>query len=202
MKIEVTKKSIDQLLENDIVFRDKLSLWINDYITNHKHVEHRSKFPLLRYISLEESIDRREELTESLISCGIDSKCYIGKRFHESNDKVVGKYVHTLNEGTKGCAVSHLKMIQDWYENTNDEYGFFGEDDLSLETIQYWNFTWNEFIEKIPKDADCIQLLTIRDQYSSIKIRKRDWNDWGVTAYILNRDYAKKIIDTYIKGDE
>jgi hypothetical protein len=202
MKIEVTKKSIDQLLENDIVFRDKLSLWINDYITNHKHVEHRSKFPLLRYISLEESIDRREELTESLISCGIDSKCYIGKRFHESNDKVVGKYVHTLNEGTKGCAVSHLKMIQDWYENTNDEYGFFGEDDLSLETIQYWNFTWNEFIEKIPKDADCIQLLTIRDQYSSIKIRKRDWNDWGATAYILNRDYAKKIIDTYIKGDE
>ena len=90
MKIEVTKKSIDQLLENDIVFSDKLSLWINDYITNHKNVENRSKFPLLRYISLEESVDRREELTESLISCGIDSKCYIGKRFHESNDKVVG----------------------------------------------------------------------------------------------------------------
>jgi FkbM family methyltransferase len=46
-----------------------------------------------------------------------------------------------------------------------------------------------------------VQLLTIRNEYDTFGIRERYWNDWSATAYILTRDYAKKIIDTYIKGD-
>ena len=157
--------------------------------------------PFIRYISLEESVDRRNELERSFKKYGIKFKSYISKRFHECDDKVTGRYVDSLNEGTKGCAVSHLKMIKDWYDTTDDEYGFFAEDDLSLETVQYWGFTWEQFIDKTPEDADCIQLLTIRDEYSSMKMHKRDWNDWGISAYIVTRDYAKKIIDTYIKDD-
>lgn len=160
------------------------------------------KFPTVNYISLEESYDRRIELEKSFKHYGINFKSNISKRFDECDDRVAGKYVHTLNDGTKGCAVSHLKMIKDWYENTDEDYGFFAEDDLSLATLEYWNFTWDQFIEKTPEDADCIQLLTIRSNYSSMKIRRREWDDWGATAYILTRDYAKKILDTYVRGDE
>lgn len=151
------------------------------------------------YISLEESQDRRDHLETEFGKYGIKPVSLISKRFAECNDVVTGKYVDTLNEGTKGCCVSQLKAIKNWYDNTDEIYGFFCEDDLSLETVEYWDFTWQEFLEKIPEDADCVQLLTIRKDFDTFDLRERYWDDWGATAYILTRDYAKKLIDTYIK---
>lgn len=158
-------------------------------------------FPTAYYISLEECKDRRKELELQFKQYNVYPKSIVSKRFSESNDIITGKYVYQLNDGTKGCCVSHLKAIKKWYETTDESYGFFCEDDLSLETVKYWNFTWNKFIESIPEDAECVQLFTIRDEFDTYDIRERYWNDWGATAYIMTRDYAKKIIDTYIKED-
>lgn len=159
-------------------------------------------FPSVYYITLEESVDRQTELENQFKQYDITPKAIKSKRFAESDDKIVGKYSYQLNDGTKGCCVSHLKAIKTWYDSTEEDYGFFCEDDLSLETVPFWNFTWEQFIEKIPEDAECVQLFSVRDNFDTFKLRERQWNDWGVTAYILTRDYAKKIIDTYIKGDE
>ena len=155
------------------------------------------EFPTAYYMSLEESQDRRDNLERQFSEYGVKLKPVISKRFHESDDVVTGKYVHQLNEGTKGCAVSHLRAIKDWYENTNENYAFFCEDDLSLETVEYWDFTWKEFVEKLPSDWDCVQLLTVRNNFDTFELRERYWDDWGATAYIIKRDYAKKIIDNY-----
>jgi FkbM family methyltransferase len=158
-----------------------------------------NNFPTVYYTSLKESLDRQKNITEQFQKYGITPIPIISKRFAESDDIITGKYLHQLNDGTKGCCVSHLKAIKQWYDNTKEEYGFFCEDDLSLETVQYWNFTWEEFIEKVPKDFECFQLLTIRANFDNFELRERYWDDWGATAYIVTRDYAKKIIDTYIK---
>jgi hypothetical protein len=160
-----------------------------------------SGFPSVYYVSLEESLDRQQNIEKQFEEYGIDVSLIQSKRFSESNDNVTGKYVHTLNDGTKGCCVSHLKAIKQWYETTDDDCGFFCEDDLSLETVEHWNFSWGEFVEKIPNDADCVQLLIIRDDFDTFDIRKRYWNDWGATAYIITRKYAEQIINTYIKQD-
>jgi len=168
------------------------------------HSNHQSKlnnFPSVYYVSLEECVDRRNELENQFRKYDIVPKSIISKRFKDSNDVVTGKYVYQLNDGTKGCCVSHLKSIKDWYDTTDENYAFFCEDDLSLDTVPCWDFTWEEFVESIPEDADCVQLFTIRDEYDTFEIRERYWNDWGATAYILTRDYAKKLIDTYIKQD-
>lgn len=154
------------------------------------------------YASLEESSERRENFESQCKKYNIKAIPLISKRLSESNDIIKGENVDQLNDGTKGCCVSHLKMIKEWYENTDDDYGFFAEDDLSFETVEYWNFSWDEFLETIPEDADCVQLLTIRENYDTFDLRERYWNDWAATAYILTRDYAKKIIETHIKGDE
>jgi glycosyltransferase involved in cell wall biosynthesis len=119
------------------------------------------KMCMVRYTSLEESSARRKVLENSFDKYNIKFKSYISKRYHESDDKFSGKYLESLNEGTKGCAASHLKMIKDWYENTDEDYGFFAEDDLSLETMEYWGFDWDTFISNTPKDADCIQLVQL-----------------------------------------
>lgn len=157
--------------------------------------------PSVRCISLEECEDRRKILKESFSRYQIEPKFILSKRYSESNEKVTGKYLYSLNEGTAGCCVSHLKMIKDWYENTDEEYGFFCEDDLSLETVDLWQFSWEEFFVKKPSDTECLQLLTIRQVFDTFDLRERYWDDWGATAYILKRNAAKKIIDTYIKTE-
>jgi hypothetical protein len=158
-------------------------------------------FPTAYYLSLEESIERQKNIENEFLKYNIKLNPIISKRFSESNDKIFGKHLNQLNSGTAGCCVSHLKAIKDWYDNYNDDYAFFCEDDLSLETVKYWNFSWDQFIENVPKDYDCIQLLTIRKNFDTFTIRERYWDDWAATAYIIRREYAKKIIDTYIKED-
>jgi len=161
-------------------------------------------FPSVYYISLEESEDRRENIKNQFNQYEINPIPLISKRYSECDDIVKGSNVDLMDPGTIGCAVSHLKMIQKWYTETDEDYGFFCEDDLSLETVKYWNFIWEEFVDQIPEDVDCVQLLRLREngKFLDFSLRKREWNDWAVTAYILTRDCAKKIIDEYIINGE
>lgn len=159
-------------------------------------------FPSVYYVSLEESKERRDNLVKQFNNYGItDVTGVISKRYKDSQDIVIGKYIHQLNDGTKGCAVSHLKALKEWYYSSNDDYVFVCEDDLSLETVKYWKFTWEDFVESIPEDADCVQLMTIRGKYDTFNIRERYYDDWGASAYIATREYVRKIIDAYCLGD-
>jgi len=159
--------------------------------------------PQINCISLEESKERRETLLNQFLPYGINNINFLlSKRYADSNDVIEGKYVHTLNEGTAGCCVSHLKMIQNWLNTTQEEYGFFCEDDLCLKTVNYWKKNWVQFLDTLPKDWECVQLLTIRKDNLSLQVRDRLWNDWGASAYILKRSYAEKIVNTFIKDNK
>jgi hypothetical protein len=171
----------------------------NYFASRKEKVQKLSELKTVYYVSLEESVDRQLNLQKQFLEHGVTNiNPIISKRFSESNDIVTGKYLHQLNDGTKGCCVSHLKAIKEWYDTNEEDYGFFCEDDLSLDTVNYWNFTWGEFIDNLPKDWECIQMLCIRGEFNDIKLRGRCWDDWAATAYILKRDYAKYLIDNYI----
>jgi len=174
---------------------------VNEQYYVAKKMSKLDNFPSVYYISLEESKDRQKNIEDQFGLYNIDTRAIISKRFAECNDKVTGPLVDVLDAGTKGCVVSHLKMIEKWYNETDEDYAFFCEDDLSLETIDYWNFTWEEFIESLPEDAECVQLCCVRPDEIDIQLRERTPYDWSVTAYILTRDYAKKIIDRYCLED-
>jgi hypothetical protein len=158
-------------------------------------------FPSAYYMSLEESSDRQENIKKQFEFYNLQITPIISKRFADCDDKVTGPFVDILDNGTKGCVVSHLKMIKEWYNDTCEDYAFFCEDDLSLETVDYWNFTWSEFIEQLPDDWECVQLCCVRPDEIDIQLRERDSYDWSVTAYILKREYAKKILDRYVLED-
>jgi hypothetical protein len=159
-------------------------------------------FPSVYYVSLEECKDRQENIETQFAEYGITPTAILSKRFAESDDKITGKFLDQMNGGTIGCVVSHLKAIRKWYEETDEEYAFFCEDDLSLDTVKYWDFTWEEFIETIPDGACCVQLLVIRKDYETFDLRKRYWDDWAGTAYIITRDYAKLLVENYCLGEK
>lgn len=172
------------------------------YIATQKNMNIENKlkgFPTVNYISLKESKIRQQNLKSQFKEYGIENlNPLISKRFNECNDILTGPSVDILDSGTKGCVVSHIKMIKRWIDqNTDEKYGFFCEDDFSLESVNYWNFTWQDFIEKIPQDAECVQLYCIRDYQRPIQFEERSTSDWSVTAYILTKEYAQKIVDRY-----
>lgn len=111
-----------------------------------------------------------------------------------------------MNHIGKGPVTSHLKAIKEWYENSNEPYTFFCEDDLSFDTVKYWNFTWDEFFNSLPKDWNIMQLCLIREDMfvffdPDIKIRNRCWCDWSGCAYLITRKHAENLIKNYYPDD-
>ncbi len=114
----------------------------------------------------------------------------------------------SFNDAYLGSFTSHLKAIREWYENTDEPYAFFCEDDISFETIQYWNFTWEEFFNKLPNDWSCLQLSLSRENGTmfhylkdgKVHLRNRWWDDWSCLAYLITRKHAKNLLDTYYDG--
>jgi GR25 family glycosyltransferase involved in LPS biosynthesis len=159
-------------------------------------------FPSVYYVSLKECKDRQDNIKRQFAEYDITPTAILSKRFTESDDEITGKFLDQMNGGTIGCVVSHLKAIRKWYEETDEEYAFFCEDDLSLETVKYWDFTWEEFIETIPEGTCCVQLLVIRKDYETFNLRKRFWDDWAGTAYIITRNYARVLVESYCLGEK
>jgi hypothetical protein len=156
--------------------------------------------PSIYYISIEESTQRREHMVKQFAEYGITNlNGLVYKRFDEYNFHLYGKYVNQLHHNSKGPVTSHLNAVKWWVENTNENYCFIIEDDISLETVKYWNFTWKEFFERLPKKWDVIQMSWIRPDNLEPTFRKRTETDWGACAYLIKREYAQKLVDTYIK---
>lgn len=160
-------------------------------------------FPPVYYVSLEESVDRQKHLEKQFKENGIVNYTpMIFKRFAECNDIIHGPFVHTLNSSNKGASTSHLKSIKKWLIETNEPYAVFFEDDVSFETIKYWNFTWNDFMENLPSDWEAVQLMWVRPHMVKVEFRERYEDDWSATAFLLKRDYGQKLLNRFMMNDE
>jgi len=159
--------------------------------------------PKIHYISLEESIDRRTNLETWFKKYNITNYVpHLFKRFEECNYNLIGPYVDFLAPHSKGPITSHFTLLKEWYETTDESYTLIVEDDLSLETVNYWNFTWEEFFSALPKDWNCIQLTLIREYLcDNYTFEKRKEKDWCAGAYLIKREYVKLLLDLYYSND-
>lgn len=169
-------------------------LFYQDKLTN---------FPSVNYTSLHESVARRKFMKDQFEYFGITkTSTYQTERYTE-----ISKNVKFTGTGIKheyvilqlGTILSHLNLLRNWYVSTNEDYAIFCEDDISFESIRYWNFTWDEFIQNLPKNWECIQLTKVLSPYSptsvselQLKIQKGRW--WGSHS-LMKRSYVKKILD-------
>jgi hypothetical protein len=157
-------------------------------------------FPSVNYTSLRESSDRREFMAAQLDKYGIaKSSCYQTERFSEIKDhiKYYGKFAHEVTQQL-GCIISHLNLMRNWYNSTNEPYAIFCEDDASFESIDYWSFTWNDFMQNLPQDWQCVQLVRMISPFtadtevlSKIDLRMGRW--WGSHS-LMTRSYVEQIL--------
>lgn len=162
--------------------------------------------PDVNVITLNEHPERLQSATKQFNDYGVFKiRAHRYKKYEEGDCNITGEYVHMIPNSTKGAVTSHLKAIKWWYEKTKEDVGFFCEDDISLDTVKYWNFEWQEFYDRLPKNFGAVQLVLIREEnfsFNELSFRKRNWNDWSACAYLLTRSFAKKLLDIYYKDDE
>jgi tetratricopeptide (TPR) repeat protein len=157
-----------------------------------------SGFPSVWVVSLTESEDRREHTRTQFKQYDIDPTFRQFERFDRYTHVIQGNRLNEIDSRTFGPITSHIKMLYDWYHsNSNEEYAFFCEDDISLSIVNNWSFTWEEFVAKLPDGWDGIQLCLISQAEKPIEFRLRHIHDWGAQAYILKRDYVKRLLDSH-----
>lgn len=157
------------------------------------------------YINLDSDVERKEYMESQFKKYNIKNYTRIpgfDARNSNINEILSGETPPGLSLGEIGCSVSHLKAIKTWYENSNSSYAVIMEDDLMFDLVEYWTFTWEEFYNLIPYDWDIVQISIISVDKLSVYLHKRFINDFSTACYLINRNYAKKLIDLHTVGEK
>lgn len=165
------------------------------------------EFPTINCLTLEKSKLRQKSIINQCEKYNLDFKFHYG--IDGLNKSLVDfdirtPFLNQMNLGEVFCSLSHIIAISNWLNNTDDDFGFFCEDDIDFTSSDNWRFTWKEFISKLPEDWGIIQLVLVRDfgncdinEY--MKLHKYVWDNWSTCSYIISRKYAKNLINDHIK---
>ena len=175
-----------------------------NYLEKNKAKYKLKNFGPLYYINLDEQPERDAEMRAMCKYWGL--KPTRVSAFDGRNDKlesiIAGNYPEGVTSGEIGCVTSHLKAIKLWYETSDTPYAIFAEDDVSFDTVRFWGFDWDTFIEKVPYDWDCIQLAIINPGVVYANMHARWVNDFSTACYMITRHHAKKLIDHHCVDDK
>ena len=161
--------------------------------------------PPIYYINLDGEPERKAYMEAQLKYWEIENYTRISAydgREDDLGDILKGKYPEMMTSGEIGCTTSHLKAIKHWYDTSDTPYAIMMEDDCSFDTVKFWNFTWKDFISKVPYAWDVLQLAIISTGDIHVPIHTRFVNDFSTACYVITRHHAKNLIDLHIRGDK
>lgn len=168
--------------------------------------------PHIRFINLDERPDRKQWMETQFKRYEItDYECISANRYGPHNydeweTKLSLNYQDSFVRKDSICYVSilvnQLQSIIDWYNNNISETCIIAEDDLNIGTFKFWTFDWEYFYSRLPCNWDCVQLHVIGSSIIPMGITKRNRNNHGATAYLINRRYAEKLIQMHYIEDK
>jgi len=157
------------------------------------------------YLNLDGQPERRGYMEEQFKYWQVENyeriSAYDG-RDDDLSDIIKGRYPESMTSGEIGCTTSHLKAIKHWYETSDSPYAIIVEDDLDLQLVRFWNFTWSDFVAKLPYDWDVVQLAIICTGNLHVQLHKRFVNDFSTAAYMITRHHAEKLLKHHVRGDK
>jgi GR25 family glycosyltransferase involved in LPS biosynthesis len=157
------------------------------------------------YLNLDGQPERKDYMEEQFKYWEIENYTRISAydgRDDDLSDIIKGRYPETMTSGEIGCTTSHLKAIRHWMDTSDSPYAVIMEDDVDLDTVRFWDFTWTQFVSKLPYDWDVVQLAIICTGALHVKLHRRFVNDFSTACYIINRHHAEKLIKHHIREDK
>lgn len=160
--------------------------------------------PMIYYVNLDHRTDRREWMETQFNHWGIKNyhrvraSKYAVSKYDDWKDLIVeNKILECIS--LMSTALNNIETIVNWYDSYSSETCIMMEDDLSLQTIKYWNFDWTYFRNNLPENWECVQLYfcsTYHEDGLSVPMFLHKRCDSGsAAAYLINRSYAKKVKD-------
>ena len=157
------------------------------------------------YLNLDEHKERNQYMINQFKYWEIDNyeriSAYDGRE-DDLSGIIKGRYPENMSSGEIGCTTSHLKAIKHWLETSDSPYAIFVEDDLDLQIVKNWDFTWTDFYSRLPYDWDVVQLAIICTGPIHVKLHKRFVNDFSTAAYMITRHHAEKLMKFHIRGEK
>ena len=158
------------------------------------------------YLNLDDQPERKEFMENQFKYWEVENYTRISAydgRDDDLSDILKGRYPDHMTGGEIGCTTSHLKAIKHWLDNDKTSpYIIIMEDDCSLDLVSYWNFTWSDFIAKVPYDWDVVQISVICTGDVDVKIHKRFVNEFSTACYVMTRHHAQKMMRLHWKGED
>ena len=157
------------------------------------------------YINLDGQPERKEYMEAQFKYWQIENyeriSGYDG-RDDDLSDILKGRYPENMTSGEIGCTTSHLKAIKHWYDTSDSPYAIMMEDDVDLDLVKCWGFTWNNFVSRLPYDWDVVQLAIICTGALHVTLHRRFVNDFSTACYMITRHHAEKLIRLHCRGDK
>jgi GR25 family glycosyltransferase involved in LPS biosynthesis len=133
----------------------------------------------------------------------------IDGRNNDLSSIIDGKYPN-LKPSEIGCITSHIKALRHWLETSNSEYAIIMEDDFSFDTVDYWRWDWDYVLKNIPKDADIVQFVMIKNEPIKFNMHKKESFDrrnratysWSTACYLIKRKYAEMLVQKHVVGNK
>jgi GR25 family glycosyltransferase involved in LPS biosynthesis len=157
------------------------------------------------YLNLDGQPERKEYMEDQFKEWEIENYTRISAydgRDDDLSDIISGRYPDMMTSGEIGCTTSHLKAIKYWYENSDSPYAIIMEDDVDLQTVKNWDFTWSQFYSLVPYDWDVVQLAIICTGPLHVALHKRFVNDFSTACYMITRHHAEKILKHHVRGEK
>jgi len=123
-------------------------------------------------------------------------------REDDLGDIIKGKYPDGMSSGEIGCVTSHLKAMKHWLETSDSPYAIMMEDDCDLSLAHNWNFTWQDFIARVPYAWDVVQIAIICTGDVTVPIHTRFVNEFSTACYVITRHHAEKLVKFHCRGDK
>jgi hypothetical protein len=166
-------------------------------------------FPSVNYISLYDNHERREFMENQFKKYGMKGVVHLNHPYSKLKEyvKVIPEHSEEwIKAGQLGITISHLMMIRTWLETTDEPYAIFTEDDISFKSLEYWNFTWDDFMSHLPKDWECVQLIRMESPFGlecfdRMRLDLREslsFNGrWWGASWMMTRKYAENIVNQH-----
>ena len=158
----------------------------------------------MRYINLDGQPERADYMENQFAYWGIENFKRVSAhdgRDDDLSDLLKGKYPDNMNSGEVGCVTSHLKLLKEWLDETDEPMLLVMEDDCDISTVSHWPFSWRDFQSQLPYDFDVVQLAIINPSSVTVRLHRRFVNDFSTASYLITRHHAKKLVDLHCRGD-
>jgi hypothetical protein len=121
---------------------------------------------------------------------------------NDVSDLLAGSFPKQVTQGELGCALSHLKAIKYFHEETDLDFIVICEDDIAFDIVAYWPFSWIEFMSHAPYDWDVLQCAITSTKNLRVNLHPRLINDFCAAFYVITRHHASKILKHHARGNQ